>query len=68
MMINPWTRHGTKILGTISTIVGAIQAADLAVQQLLSNKAHAALSIVMSIVGALTVQRGFENSRKEDPQ
>jgi hypothetical protein len=59
-----WRDHGTKVLGVLSTVIGALQAADWAVAEFLSRKEHAALSIAMSVVGALTVRRGFDNSER----
>jgi hypothetical protein len=67
-VLDVWRNHGTKILGTVSTIIAAIQSADYAVAEFLTKKEHAALALGMSIVGALTVHRGYENSNRNPPQ
>ena len=64
MLPNPslWANSGTKILGAAQMAVGAIQAADLQLTQLLTMKQHALVSLAAVVVGALTIKRGFTNS------
>jgi hypothetical protein len=62
-----WTKHGTKILATAQMAVGAIQAADLQLTQLLTMKQHAFVSLAAVVVGAMTLKRGFTNSAGGPP-
>lgn len=62
-----WAEHGTKILAMAQMAVGAVQAADLQLTQLLTMKQHAFVSLVAVVVGAATLKRGFTNSAGGPP-
>jgi len=64
-MIELWKQHGTKLLGVVSMLVGALQAADLYLQALLTPRQHAWVGLIACIVGTLTVRRGFDNDRRD---
>jgi hypothetical protein len=59
-----WRDHGTKILGTLTTIGAACNGGDHYLTGYLSHGQHAIVSLSLSIIGALTIQRGFDNSKR----
>jgi hypothetical protein len=61
---NAWSSHGTKILGTLTTIGAACNGGDHYLTQILTNGEHAIVSLSLTIVGAMTIQRGFDNSKR----
>jgi hypothetical protein len=59
-MGNYWKNHGTKILGTVTTLLGAISAASPdTLSGLFGPRAPA---IAVAAAGLLTIIRGFTNS------
>lgn len=61
-----WAAHGTKILGTLTAAAGAALAALPQLHGLISDRAYGitqfALSILVGVLGASTIKRGFTNS------
>lgn len=60
-----WKEHGTKIVGTATTLVGVV--ATLTPQQLADLFGPNAPGIAMAALGLLTVLRGFTNSAANGP-
>jgi hypothetical protein len=58
--MNFWKDHGTKILGSITTVLGAITVA--APDQLASIFGSRAPAAVVLATGLLTIVRGFTNA------
>jgi len=56
-----WTSHGTKILGTVGAIIPGLLGIDGLVPST-QTKYWLAAGVV---IGALTVGRGFSNSKQE---
>lgn len=54
-----WSGHGTKILGTLGAIIPGLLGIDDLIQQQ-DQKYWLAAGV---IIGALTVQRGFTNTK-----
>ncbi len=58
-----WKAHGTKLLGAAATIVaGALVTPDL-----VPVKYVPYLHFANLLLGAVTVKRGFTNSKNQDP-
>ncbi len=60
-LIAYWTDHGTKILGTLGAVVGGLSV----VPNLISSAHQPYWNAATVIIGALTVQRGFTNSKSQ---
>ena len=58
-----YTNHGTKVLGTAATIVAGL----ISIQNLIPQDHVPYWAAANVILGALTINRGFENSRR-NPQ
>lgn len=58
-----WRLHGTKILGVLTAIVGALNAASVEIGTLLSERERHIFTALLVALGYLTVQRGFANSK-----
>ena len=56
-----WTKHGTKVLGGLTVAVGAINAASVEIGTILTDRERHFFTIVMTILGYMTVRRGFKN-------
>lgn len=56
-----WINHGTKILGTVTAIIPGLLGIDGLIPAT-QTKYWLAAGVV---IGALTVQRGFNNSKQE---
>ncbi|MDW8258598.1 MAG: hypothetical protein RML32_04070 [Gammaproteobacteria bacterium] len=63
-LIDLWIHHGTKILGTLATIVAGL----VTIPGLIPDGHKPYWAAVNVILGALTVGRGFENSRFNHPR
>lgn len=65
--MNPLPNHGTKILGAVITVLGAVVAAS---PEVLTNLfGQYAPGIAVMAGGLLTVLRGFQNTtNKEEPK
>jgi hypothetical protein len=61
-----WTEHGTKILGTVITILGGFLL--LPPDQQAALVGDTAPRIAVSVTGLLTILRGFQNSRNTGGQ
>lgn len=59
--LNWWADHGTKILGTVTAIIPGLLGIDGLIPAP-QTKYWLAAGVV---IGALTVQRGFNNSKQE---
>ena len=59
MLVGVWSAHGTKILGTAQTIVAGL----ITVQGLIPPDHVPLWSAANIVLGALTINRGFSNSR-----
>lgn len=61
-----WDDHGTKILGTLTTILGVASASLPTLQPIMSQPIYLItqffLGIVVAAFGAGTVKRGFTNT------
>lgn len=63
-----WQEHGTKILGTAATVVGALQGAVIVMNPtppaapLIPWKVMAVIAGLNTFLGLLTVKRGFTNT------
>jgi hypothetical protein len=57
--IAAWTQHGTKILGTLQTIVAGL----VTIPSLIHAEHLPYWGAANIILGALTINRGFTNSR-----
>lgn len=55
-----FANHGTKIIGAVSTVIGV--AATLTPEQLTALFGPQAPSVAMTVMGILTIMRGFQNS------
>ena len=60
-----WRNHGTKLLGVITMVGTACNGGDHYLTQMLTADQHAIASLCVTIVGALTIQRGFDNSKRQ---
>ncbi len=58
IIVSYWKDHGTKILGTLSTIVAGLSV----IPNLISAQHQPYWTAASVVLGALTVQRGFSNS------
>lgn len=58
-IVRAWKAHGTKILGTASAIVGGL----ILVPELIPALHMKWWQAVNVVLGALTVRRGFTNSK-----
>ena len=58
--MSPWTNHGTKILGMIITLLGALSA--LSPDTLAQIAGPMGPGIAVAAGGLLTILRGFTNS------
>lgn len=69
-IIQYWDAHGTKILGSLLSILGTVQiilgavSADPHLSLLVTPKQFALLSLVNVALSAAVVRRGFTNSAK----
>lgn len=54
-----WNEHGTKILGTLQIIVTGL----VAIQNLIPEAHEPYWQAAAVVLGALTINRGFTNSR-----
>lgn len=61
--MNLWSDHGTKLLGTFITVLGAITAA--APDTLTAIFGARAPAIAVAAGGLLTILRGFQNSANQ---
>lgn len=59
-IIKLWRAHGTKILGFLSTIAAGFPLID----GLISDEAKPYWAAANIVFGALTVQRGYRNSKQ----
>jgi hypothetical protein len=61
-----WELHGTKVLGSLTTVLGVVQSALPQLDGIISHKTYVLaqffLAIVTGVLGAFTVRRGFVNS------
>ena len=60
--MNVWTQHGTKILGTLITLLGGFLL--LPHDQQVALVGETAPRVAVAISGLLTILRGFQNSGK----
>lgn len=58
-ILDYWKNHGTKALGTASTVVGALLASPVVPP----GSVRTGLEIAGLVLGALTVKRGYVNSK-----
>lgn len=67
--MSQWSDHGTKYLGSAIAGIAALQLASTQVQLLLSTLQYAwfqiLTSVVLAVLGSLTVKRGFSNTANE---
>lgn len=61
-----FSNHGTKLLGTATTIVGALGALDPTV--LADTFGQKGVGVLTGIAGILTILRGFQNSANQPPK
>ena len=61
-----FSNHGTKFLGGLTAIVGAVGSLDPAVIQ--SIFGANGISYFTTLAGVLTILRGFQNSKAQGPQ
>jgi len=59
-----YAAHGTKLLGVVTTIGAACNGGDHYLTGYLSSGQHAIVSLGLTITGALTIGRGFDNTRR----
>jgi hypothetical protein len=64
--MNIYREHGTKILGTVITVLGGFLL--LPPDQQTALVGETAPRIAVSVTGLLTILRGFQNSRKKEGQ
>jgi hypothetical protein len=57
-----WREHGTKLLGSLTVVLGAMQALTL----WFTPRGLQLVGCAAAIVGGLTVRRGFQNSANQD--
>lgn len=68
-----WDSHGTKALGSISSMLGAAQTAALAMNAVdpehpfISVRAMILLSGAATFFGTWTIKRGFYNTANQQP-
>jgi hypothetical protein len=69
MIKRSWTSHGTKLLGFATTIVSSVLAANAMIPQgqpaLVEPGQMRWLILANIILGALTVKRGFTNTKTQ---
>lgn len=64
-----WSNHATKLLGTLATALGLLQAALGSISAspefslLVTPKQFAMLSVINVVLGGMTIKRGFTNTR-----
>lgn len=63
MIVSWWRGHGTKALGTVAAIIPGL----LGIEGLIAAEHTKYWLAAGVVVGALTVQRGFTNSKQETP-
>lgn len=56
-----YKEHGTKLIGWVVSVVGALSAVDPALLQLVLG--HRGLAIFTAVAGLLTVLRGKQNTK-----
>jgi hypothetical protein len=61
-----WGRHGTKVLGSVSTFLSGIQAAMLVMDDIFTKREVAIVSGISVAFGAWTVKRGYSNTAAAD--
>jgi hypothetical protein len=59
-----WKEHGTKILGGVTTALGAISAAPAVLTAIFGDYGPQVGALITSILGVATVLRGFTNSQQ----
>lgn len=57
--------HGTKLLGVLTTVVGAVGSIDPAMLQ--SIFGNNGIAYFTTLAGILTVLRGFQNTKTQEP-
>jgi hypothetical protein len=69
MIKRTWTYHGTKLLGLATTIVSSAIAANAAIpdgqEKLIAPGQMKWFILANLVLGALTVKRGFSNSKAQ---
>jgi hypothetical protein len=58
-----WHSHGTKVLGTITTVMGAMQTAIVTGLMEVPKGYKNAVALIVIGLGAATVRRGFTNTK-----
>lgn len=61
-IVQLWANHGTKILGTASTIVAGF----VTIPNLIPHNHLPYWAAANIVLGALTVQRGYANSKRNE--
>ena len=68
MLQDLWTHHGTKILGGVTALVGAVALLTPADFAIYGIDGHTALRITAISTGLLTLLRGFQNTHVSTPK
>lgn len=63
-LLKVWDSHGTKVLGTLSTVISAVIAAAVIVEDVIPDSHMKYWLFASALLGGATVKRGFTNSQK----